>query len=921
MPKRNVMKLIVSVCLVLVLLSNTCFLTLADEETTYTENVCEENTEQNQGSGDTELQDVNEERPDEEIQNSETDGTEEPEENVQTLEPEENTEEIILDEPEENGSEDIGDGRNEDEFSDGEIAAYAQWPYTSITGTLPDQLTSLNQLYYGSVANDPTAPFHNADELKVILEGPDVNYAKSVWKKYRYDLYDPNYQERGGCGALVTPSGAKFDSKKTDENNRPDYADELLESTHHEYPKDGNTPFHEKLSAKINPVESGTLVNGGLVENDENIFENLQKSASPDAGDSNQNREYTVDLKATPSLKQLKPVVFLFQIQTSWQMFDKMHANDRASLVDGQAVTADLLSLYEMKQGFRDFMDWMQQNTDGSLMLGITNFQHGGTNSMIGSPYFTNDTGSIMEGLNGWDSFGDCEHIHYSNQELMNAIKSLNNARNFSNWVDAEGNAIYDSAEIVSIIVGGACETNDLKSGSVQLPSVPDKKYSSLKHQYGIRTNSGTGAVASDMISWMDYCAQGNQKSAGAFDTGKYYKNVVTREQFFNTLKEIYEDAQEKLPNDQNVTDVTLEDTVTAEFDVKASSIKAFVDGEDVTDQAQIQVTKQNDGTTKVSCNFGTVGHKKEVHLQIPVQAKTDFIGSNNVYTNQGTPTVSYTGRLDDTVYTQEFTDTPAVNVPVQFEVSDGQKVEVKPGDSTDLAELAKKPDTAEKITQPVEDLLNKYEQTEGTLTYQWVDAEGNPVGNPTSATVNDSNRTPPEIPSCVVNTTEEDAGKDISYRLRVTFTPADVREETTSKVPVGAGTETGTVGITVSDKKEGRVYIKKVIDNYQPELSEDAFIINVSSAENTVNAQVVLKHGETSSAIVISEKTTLNITEILPKEYEISQITISGGGQLNGNQVIADPGEEITVTVHNRYSGKAFFQSSDAVKNIFHGN
>ena len=82
-----------------------------------------------------------------------------------------------------------------------------------------------------------------------------------------------------------------------------------LTSTHHEYPKDGDSPFHANVKSQIDAVKDGTLVNGALVENDESAFENLTKTASPDIGDSNTSREYTVDLKATPNLKQVKPTV------------------------------------------------------------------------------------------------------------------------------------------------------------------------------------------------------------------------------------------------------------------------------------------------------------------------------------------------------------------------------------------------------------------------------------------------------------------------------------------------------------------------------------------------------------------------------------------------------------------------------------
>lgn len=785
--------------------------------------------------------------------------------------------------------------------------------YTVITGSLPDNISGLDKLYYGSVENDNTAPFHNAQELQEILENSDEDYARAVWEKYQYDLYDPNFSSRKGCGALYTPSGKK---NNPDSQDRPDYADELLQTTGHEYPKDEKGPFHADVSSQIDSIEEGTLVNGALVSSDENAFENIEKTVSPDIGDDNTDREYSVDLKATANLKQQKPVVLLFQIQTSWQMFDLLHANALKSLVNGEKVTAELLSLYEMKQGFLDFVEWMEDNSDGSVMIGITNFQHKGTHSMFGKPYFTNNTNQILEGLYGWDSFGDCEHIHYGNEALKDAITELNKASNFTGWTDKNGTLIYDAAEMISIIIGGGCEANDLKTNSTKLPTVPDGV---LKHQYGIRTNSGTGVIANDMISWMDY-----ENQEGSFSTGKYYTDVVTREVFCDTLKDIYSDVQEKAPNEQKVTNVTVQDTITAEFSVKSSEIKAFIGENDVTEIVNISVIENKDGTTQVTCNFGTVGNKQEVHLQIPVQAKNDFIGSNNVYTNTGTPTISYNGRIDSQeTYTQKFTDVPSVNVPIRFDVMDGQEIKIEPEQSIDLADLAKDADGQNWMTKSVEDMLDNYSQIEGTLTYQWVDENGNPVGDATTATIDSGHYTPPEIPSYIITATEQDVGQEYSYKLQVTFTPANVKEETTSKEPVSAQMETGEVMIEVTQKPAGKIRVKKIIDNYDKSLEDDEFMININSISGeSISSQIVLNHDESSGYIEITEPTWLSISEILPMEYSYASITADGIGvdisDIQENKIYVERGDDITITIHNRYTWNPFFHTFDSIMNVF---
>ena len=800
--------------------------------------------------------------------------------------------------------------------------------YTEITGTLPNKITGLDKLYYGSVAKDNTAPFHNAEELQEILETKDEAYAREVWRKYRYDLYDPNFSKRGGAsGALLTPSGEKYkkDDKKpssTNPNDKPDYADELLESTGHEYPKDEvGGPFHNNASPQIDSAE-GTLVNGALVENDESAFKDLAKKASPDEGDDNKERKYAVDLEATADLKQTKPMAMVFQIQTSWQMFDLLHANSRESLVDKNAVTADLLSLYEMKQGFLDFIEWQKEYAKGSLMIAITNFQHADKSySMFGTPYFSNDCEKLVDGLYGWDSFGDCEHIHYDSEQLDNAITALGEDTNFSAWKDSENNSIYKNAEKISVIIGGGCEERDLKKSTTSLPKVDENdKKRTITRQYGIRTNTATSYgknSLNDKISWMDL-----ENEKNAFKTGEYYKDVVTREKFFETLKAIYMDAQDKAENMQRVTNVALEDTVTAEFEVKKSEIKAYVGGKDVTNNTNLKVEVQEDGTTKVSYNFGTVEHGEKVRLTIPVQAKDDFIGSNNVYTNVGTPTISYTGRIDNTSYKQSFEDTPAVNVPIKFTVKDGQTVTLQPNKSVDLATLAKDAD-GDKVTMAVEDALNKYMQIEGTLSYQWFDEKGNPVGDPASVYVDENNRNAPEIPYCSVATTDGDIDKTLNYHLKVTFEPATVKESTTSKIPVTEHSEKGQVGITV-EQKPGRIRFKKIIKNYDGSLKNDEFIINVSSISGTqISTGFVLKHDEISSYIEVMEPTKLQVQETVPMEYSFVGIMADDTHKsvekaLNSGFVEVSPGDDITVEIYNKYSWNPYFHAFDSITNVF---
>ncbi len=126
---------------------------------------------------------------------------------------------------------------------------------------------------------------------------------------------------------------------------------------------------------------------------------------------------------------------------------------------------------------------------------------------------------------------------------------------------------------------------------------------------------------------------------------------------------------------------------------------------------------------------------------------------------------------------------------------------------------------------------------------------------------------------------------------------------------------------VTITNTPVGTVKIQKIVDNYQKELGNDDFIIRAESVDDngtSVNTEVALKHKEISGIITIKETTVLNIDEVIPKEYSISQITTSGGGKINGNQVTVKPGENVIVTVHNTYSGKSFFHAADSIKNLF---
>ncbi len=129
--------------------------------------------------------------------------------------------------------------------------------------------------------------------------------------------------------------------------------------------------------------------------------------------------------------------------------------------------------------------------------------------------------------------------------------------------------------------------------------------------------------------------------------------------------------------------------------------------------------------------NFENGLQHEEMRSAFPGQARDDYIGSNNVYSNQGTPDLNYTHKKLDNlgnptgvedIYQVRCFDTPQVNVPIRFTTVDGDTASIIVGKSVDLANLS----TA--IAQNAEDLVDNYGQINGTLSYTWVLPDGSEI-------------------------------------------------------------------------------------------------------------------------------------------------------------------------------------------------
>ena len=696
-----------------------------------------------------------------------------------------------------------------------------------------------NYFYYGNVARDSRVPFYDAQSYADYLArtyldngGGEAGLAavKSEWDKYLYDIYDP-----------------------TSKSNTVDYPKYTYGDTDLEWPKDSTSSFHGTLSPVIDPLNYNFL-EGGVDYS--NFVSDLEKTATAVApGDENTDRKYDIDITADAQAKARGPVAMILQIQTSWQMFDIKHANalkgEGYTQVGALAKNTELATLYDIKQALLRFVDYMETYYPGNnLVLGITEVQHAGSQTMFStdskkeSLYVTNNYDILRESIRNWDSFGNCEHVHYDTNALVNATRNLSS--NLANWKDFYGEIIqYNDIQKVAVIIGGPTEnTNSTNGYGCTLPWATFQS-AGLNSVYSIRTNRGTPTNSAGVLSWLDNTANNTgaafNDGTGTTFTEKYV--ATTEDAVFNYLVQIAEKEMQKkgidvAAEDKYVDDLVVSDTISDELFLldESEPIIARIYDKDgnleseqtiaLTDPNLSIVRNEADGTTTVTYNFGRVYNTKKCSLHFGIQAKEDYIGSNNVYSNVGTPIASYshekvdssgsgTGVIDH--YSVQSFDTPEVNVPIRFDATDGGEVTILVGETVDLAELSPA------IVENAESLIENYDQINGTLSYVWVLPDGTEA-DAGSVTVTNGSIAGQKLPSRSYTFEGTEEGRYVCT-LKVTFTPTPV--DTSSKnfsdavtaVAVGALTKEGNVWINVVDSSSTqRFFVRKVWVGDPPE-------------------------------------------------------------------------------------------------------
>lgn len=680
--------------------------------------------------------------------------------------------------------------------------------------------TAFNKyLYFDGVASNPDVPFDDAETYRWYLcktyldaynaaSGDEnagntagIAAVREVWERYLYDIFDPGSQNLGNTGsgnyAYPTTGG---------------YGDHTLA-----WPKSGDSSFHANVAPRIDPLNYDFLTNGVDYTN---FVSNLEKYAYADkAGDANTERTYNINIDADGTAKAKAPVAIIFQIQTAWQLFDLEHANaidgDGNTAVGAVAFNNEMATLYDIKCALLDFVDYMNTTYPGNnLVVGVVEVQHNGSSAMFcgtdasgKAMYVSNNPDVLREGIIGWDIFGNCEHVHYDNKALINAVTNL--PSNLSVWEDLYGHSIpYDDIQKIGIIIGGPTENTKSTNGLGCTLPWSTFKASKMNSIYSIRVNDGTPVANNIMnpnpiISWLDYSANnGAPYKDGNNGTGFTQKYVATsRKALYDTFVEIAEremstkfivvssdtlayvenvilddvirpefkvdlrkpvvasikDADGVLQYETIVDFSTetvkvrtyaadgtyTEQAVVAEFSAQNGLINVQMDfnvtrGDDVNLPNSLTITENGDKTTNVSYNYGKLYNTTHAVLDFGIVARDDYLGSNNVYTNVGTPVAKYeppqsireinTNFEYKDFYTVKCFDEPQVNVPLDFTTVNGGFEIVPKGQSRDFYAL-----DCDVIPNNIEDLMDNYGQINGTLYYKWTgpsDIEGKVCGS-----------------------------------------------------------------------------------------------------------------------------------------------------------------------------------------------
>lgn len=677
-----------------------------------------------------------------------------------------------------------------------------------------DQNIFNNMFYYTQSALNPDVPFFDAASYRYLLcktyvrakdngasDTDALEEVRMLWNRYLYDLFDPD------ASSMKDEGGTGYPTAGT-------YGDQTLS-----WPKAQNDSFHGNIQPVINPLDYDFLESGVDYSN---FISNMEKYATADApGDANTDRKYNIDIIADGQAKARAPLALVFQIQTSWQMFDLRHANamngELGTQVGRLGEISAMATLYDIKYSILDFLNYVEEKYPGNnLVIGLTEIRHTVSDSMLDGTdsngndlYVTNDMDRLRQALYNWDIFGNCEHVHYTTTAIEAAVENL--ASNLQGWKDFYGkDVLYKDIRKVGVVVGGSTENASDDKGYGNAVTWSSFSGAGFNSVYGIRTAEGTPENADNVLSWLDMPYNNGTPYKDGVGNGFTKKYVATdRSQFAGALAEIADrefrvGGIEVTAIDKVVEDVYINDTVKPEFEMDYDKpITASICNKDGSKMYDIVITLTENGnytitqirynengtvksttdltgdatltvvpqeslasgvksklvlsfpqeqiihldllagpedrpvqldnsleiieydnkTTDVKYVFDVLYNTKKAELNFGIKARENYLGSNNVYTNEA---LAYSGyahiNADGTdEYRVDCYDTPEVNVPLEFETVNGSSITVPAGTTYDLEDL----DNGV-IPADILDRLNQgYKQINGTLRYDWIEPNG----------------------------------------------------------------------------------------------------------------------------------------------------------------------------------------------------
>ncbi len=323
--------------------------------------------------------------------------------------------------------------------------------------------------------------------------------------------------------------------------------------------------------------------------------------------------------------------------------------------------------------------------------------------------------------------------------------------------------------------------------------------------------------------------------------------------------------------------------------------------------------------------NFGTLTGTGTVDVKINAVAKEDYMGSNNVDTNVGTPQVNWThthtvtkdGTTTSTTtsYKANFAEEPSVNVPVLNMKATGGSDSGRVGTSFNLKDYAKF-DSGE--------LLNgRYDRLNGTVTLSWVEVAedgteievaDDPSYKPSTYTVvNGAIQGTLELPSCTVKSDEVGTR---NFKLKVIYAPEDA---TNGMIPVTGKEVSAKVDLTWTDKMalsvlkvdsedqaplagvgfelrsdDGDGKYDSETDQYADVYSDAACTEKIAGSVFTADTGKILFYGMSSGTYWLKETSTV-------AGYQISGDAIKLRVTTEGNVYVTDKdGAEAEVAVEN---------------------